>query len=98
MKENAQSKGKWEIILTRTAIKHLDALDITVQRRIRKYLHERLEYAEDPRKLGKYLVDSNGLYRFRVGDFRLISSIDDGKIRILILAVGHRSTIYKKKL
>jgi mRNA interferase RelE/StbE len=96
MKKNVRGGVKWEVILTRTAIGQLDELDVVVQRRIHKYLRERLECADDPRKLGKYLVDSDGLYRFRVGDYRLVSFIDDGKIRILVLAVGHRGVIYKR--
>lgn len=98
MSKNDSRPMKWEVILSVTAIKGLNALDTTVQKRIRKFLHERIEPAEDPRSLAKYLVGSDSLYRFRVGDYRLISFIDDGKVRVLVLDVGHRSTIYKKHI
>ncbi|MDR1535990.1 MAG: type II toxin-antitoxin system RelE/ParE family toxin [Planctomycetota bacterium] len=77
--------AKWKIILTATAIRQLNRLDGAMRKRIRKYLHERLETAENPRKLATYLVDSGGLHRFRVGDYRLITSIDDEKTTIFVL-------------
>jgi mRNA interferase RelE/StbE len=88
--------SNWTVVLTKKAINQLDSLDAKITMRIRRYVHERLEVAEDPRKLGTYLVDSGGLYRFRVGDYRLIASIDENTVTILILKVGHRSEIYKR--
>lgn len=96
MKKTAGRRAKWEVILTSTAARQLDALDAAVQKRIVKFLRERIETAENPRILGRRLVDADGLYRFRVGDYRLISCIDDGAVRVLVVAVGHRSAVYKK--
>jgi mRNA interferase RelE/StbE len=88
---------EWKIILTRTAATQLERLDAEIKLRLRKYLHERLAVTDDPRRLGKYLVDSDGLYRFRVGAYRLITSIDNGAITIYVLKIGHRSAIYKAR-
>ncbi|MCC8190581.1 MAG: type II toxin-antitoxin system RelE/ParE family toxin [Planctomycetes bacterium] len=43
------------------------------------------------------MVNSSGLYRFRVGEYQLISHIDDGTIQVLVLDVGHRSQIYQRR-
>jgi mRNA interferase RelE/StbE len=87
---------KWTVILTKTAEGQLNSLDAAIKTRIRKYVHERLETADDPKKLGTYLVDSDGLYRFRVGDYRLIATIDNSTVTILVLKIGHRSKVYKR--
>lgn len=87
---------KWRIQLTKTAKEQLDDLDRAVAGRVRKFVHERLALADNPRRLGRKLVDSDGVWRFRVGDYRILATIDDGEVRILVLAVGHRGRIYKK--
>ena len=50
---------------------------------------------ENPRIKGKPLTgDLKGLWRYRVGDYRILAEIQDDKIVILILDIGHRSKIY----
>ena len=51
----------------------------------------------DPRAHGKALTaNRSGLWRYRVGDYRLIAQIDDSAVTILMLEIGHRSSIYKQ--
>ncbi len=88
--------SRWRVVLAKKAADQLDSLDAEMKLRIRRYVHERLEIAEDPKKLGTYLVDSGGLYRFRVGDYRLIASIEDATVTILVLKIGHRNKVYKR--
>ncbi|WP_103727314.1 type II toxin-antitoxin system RelE/ParE family toxin [Novosphingobium sp. HII-3] len=86
----------WRIELTTSAEKSLSKLDRTAARRITTFLRERIASGADPRSSGKALAGQlAGLWRYRVGDYRLICQIEDGKLVILVLTVGHRSDIYR---
>ena len=66
------------------------------ERRIVKFLQERILPRNDPRDLGKAMAgDKAGLWRYRVGDYRLICQIDDGAELILVLRVAHRKEAYR---
>jgi mRNA interferase RelE/StbE len=66
------------------------------QRRILKFLQERILPRNDPRDLGKAMAgDKAGLWRYRVGDYRLSCHIDDGAELILVLRVAHRKEAYR---
>lgn len=84
----------WRIELTATAAKQLGKLDRNEARRITVFLRERLASHEDPRSLGRALTGPTlGTYwRYRVGDYRLICSIDDGALRIPVIEVGNGET------
>lgn len=70
-------------------------LDGSVKKQIQKYI-DKLAARENPRTLGKPLVGSlSGLWRYRVGDFRLIAEIQDDKLLVLMLKIDHRKRIYK---
>lgn len=86
----------WRIELTASAEKSLAKLDRTAAKRITTFLRERVAGADDPRSSGKALAGQlAGLWRYRVGDYRLICEIEDGKLLILVVTVGHRSDIYR---
>jgi mRNA interferase RelE/StbE len=52
--------------------------------------------ADDPISSGKALADQlAGLWRYRVGDYRLVCEIEDGRLLILVVTIGHRSDIYR---
>lgn len=60
------------------------------------WIKKNLVNCSDPRIHGKGLTSNrSGQWRYRVGDYRLIAEIQDEKIIILILSVGHRSDVYK---
>ena len=60
------------------------------------FLRKRLEPSSDPRQWGKALQgEKRGLWRYRVGDYRLICDIHDERITILILELGHRKDVYR---
>ena len=62
--------------------------------RILRFLAERVAVAEDPRRLGEALKGwASNLWRYRVGDFRVIVRIEDERIAVLVLEVGHRREI-----
>ena len=87
----------WAIEFADTALRQLEKLDRTVQRRIWKYLHERVVPLENPRKLGEPLQGERfgEFWRYRVGDYRLITKIEDERLVILVLRVGHRREVYR---
>ena len=79
---------------TETSRKQLTKLDKTMQKRILDYMDE-VGHLENPRSRGKAPVDNmRGLWRYRVGDYRVICEIQDSKIIISVLKIGHRKNIY----
>lgn len=76
------------------AQKQFDKLDSTIQKRIKSYTSE-LQTLDNPRDRGSALVGNlSGLWRYRVGDYRLICHIDNDKLIILCLEIAHRSKAY----
>jgi mRNA interferase RelE/StbE len=86
----------WRIELTETANQQLAKLDKVEARRITKFLRERLAATDNPRNTGKALSGPlGGLWRYRVGDYRLICEIQDGVLCVLVLKIGNRREVYK---
>jgi len=84
----------WRIEITRTATKQITKLDVEGQKAILKFLYERLAPAENPRQWGTALQgDKRRLWRYRVGDYRLICDIQDEKVTVLVLELGHRKDV-----
>lgn len=76
------------------AQKQFKKLDSAIQKRIKSYTSE-LQTLDNPRDRGKALVGNlSGLWRYRVGDYRLICHIDNDKLIILCLEITHRSKAY----
>ena len=70
-------------------------MDSSTSKLIRTWIEKNLIDTENPRIKGKALTsDLKGLWRYRVGDYRILAEIQDAKIVILILDIGHRSKIY----
>ena len=70
-------------------------MDSSTSNLIRTWIEKNLMNTENPRIKGKALTgDLKGLWRYRVGDYRILAEIQDTKIVILILDIGHRSKIY----
>jgi mRNA interferase RelE/StbE len=86
----------WQISLDPRALEELKKLDQAIQRRVIRFLRERLETSENPRRIGSSLSGTlAGLWKYRVGDYRLIGRIQDENMEILVLHVGHRKNVYK---
>ena len=72
-------------------------LDKQIARRIVAKLHE-ISQLEDPRSMGKSLTGNlAGVWRYRVGDYRILCDIDDGRLVILVVDVAHRREVYKRR-
>ncbi|OAN61213.1 addiction module toxin RelE [Balneola sp. EhC07] len=88
----------WKVEFDDRARKELRKLDKQTQDRILKWLRTNLATEDDPRRTGKSLKGRmKGLWRYRVGDYRIISQIQDEHILILVIRIGHRRDIYDKK-
>ena len=86
----------WTIEYTATARTQLRKLDKQVARRIVDTMNERIAGLEDPRSLGNALTGPLGeLWRYRVGDCRVICDIRDDALRVLVVRVGSRDKVYR---
>lgn len=86
----------YKVVFTKRALKELKKLDRHTSALILGWVRKNLENCENPRLHGKGLTaNRSGEWRYRVGDYRLLAKIDDNKIIILILNVGHRREIYE---
>jgi mRNA interferase RelE/StbE len=86
----------WTIDYTQSARNNLKKLDKPVARRILDFMNNRVAKHEDPRALGKSLTGSLGtLWRYRIGDYRVICEIQQSAVRILVVRIGHRGEVYR---
>ena len=87
----------WTIDYTETARKQLLKLDRQVARRILDFMDERIAGQEDPRSSGKALTGPilGVFWRYRVGDCRISCDIQDGALRILVIEIGDRKSVYR---
>ena len=87
---------RYKLIYSKDFQKIFKKLDPSVQKLVASYIKHNLENTDNPRDYGKALVgDKKGLWRYRIGNYRLIVEIQDNKLIILILTFGHRKDIYK---
>lgn len=77
--------------------KEFKKLDRYTQRMIKTWIEKNLEGCTDPRQHGKALTaNHSGQWRYRIGDYRLICQIEDDRLVILALNIGHRREVYDK--
>jgi mRNA interferase RelE/StbE len=86
----------WNVEVSPKAQRQLDELDKPVARRISRFLYERIGKLDDPRQLGERLQGTlSEFWRYRVGDYRIICSLEHERLVVLVLRIGHRRDIYK---
>jgi len=87
----------WKVELSTLAEKHLDQLDPQIARRILAFLYARVAHLDDPRSIGEALKGSRlgEFWKYRVGDYRVIASIEDGALKILVVRIGNRREVYR---
>jgi mRNA interferase RelE/StbE len=85
----------WSIEFVAEAKKEFAHLDRQVQERIRRFLRERIAKSENPRDYGEPLRRNlTGLWKYRVGDYRIIAEIAEEKVLVVVLRIGHRRKVY----
>jgi mRNA interferase RelE/StbE len=86
----------YTVIVEQGALKALRRMDGQVRRLILAYIRSRLEGIADPRSIGKGLVGAGGdLWRYRVGDYRILAQIKDHEVAIYAFRIGHRREVYR---
>lgn len=87
----------WRIEYAESVRKSVRRLDRRVQRRLRDYLEVRLVSMDNPRQLGAAMQGTRqrDLWRYRVGNYRIIAEIDDERILILVVRIAHRRDAYR---
>lgn len=87
----------WEIELSSLARKNLSQLDPQISRRILLFLLERVTRLDDVRSIGEALKGSKlgELWKYRVGDYRVIAQIEDETVKILVVRIGNRKEVYR---
>ncbi len=85
----------WTVEFTRDSRRDLKRLALSDQRRIADFLNKRAAMHESPRVLARRMTaQTEELWRFRVGDFRVIVRFVDSKMEILVIKIGHRRDVY----
>ena len=87
----------WRVEFLAQAERDVEKLDRQVARRISRFLFDRVANLENPRSIGEALRGSQlGEYwKYRVGDYRLITKIEDDRLLVLVVRIGHRREIYR---
>ena len=86
---------KYKVLMTPQAVKELEKMDKYTKRIITEWIIKNLDGCEDPRIHGKPLsANRAGQWRYRIGDYRIIVKIEDDKLIIIVLNIGHRKKIY----
>ena len=87
----------YRVELSAEVARELGKLDRQQAKRILKFLQERVAKLDDPRSIGKALHGSRlgEFWKYRIGDYRLICKIEDDRLIVLVLRVGHRKEIYR---
>ena len=87
----------WEVRLSDRARKDLKKLDRQVAARVLRFFHDKVQGENEPRGIGAALKGSElgDFWKYRVGDWRAVCSIQDEKALVLVLTIRHRSQVYK---
>ena len=88
---------KWSINLDPRAARELERLDPQIVRRINRFIFQRIAFLDDPRSIGEALKGKKfgELWKYRVGDYRIIAKIEDKLVRILVVRIGNRREVYR---
>lgn len=87
----------WDYKFTERSLKQLKKLGRPAQKRIIEFLDINVANAADPRQHGRALAaELHGLWRYRVGDYRIVCQIQDEILIVLVVRVGHRKNVYDR--
>jgi len=86
----------WKVEWDDRAAKELRRLSVEVQQKILRFFRTRISVPENPRRFGRALSrELHGLWRYRLGDYRMICRIEQDRMVVLVVRVGHRSHVYR---
>ncbi|MDD8035781.1 MAG: type II toxin-antitoxin system RelE/ParE family toxin [Thomasclavelia ramosa] len=88
---------RYKVVFSKTVLKQLKKMDKYTKLLLINWIENNLDGCDDPRVHGKALsANRSGQWRYRIGDYRLICKIEDNKLVIFALSVGHRKDVYKR--
>lgn len=88
----------WTLEIKPKALKGLERIDPISRARIRAFLDDRILTSSNPRSLGQAMKGEwKEFWRYRVGDYRVVCDINDHTVTVLVVDVGHRSSIYDRR-
>lgn len=88
---------RYKVVFSKTVLKQLKKMDKYTKLLLINLIENNLDGCDDPRVHGKALsANRSGQWRYRIGDYRLICEIEDNKLVIFALSVGHRKDVYKR--
>lgn len=86
----------WRLGFSKRADKQLGKLDPGVRKVIVAWLLKHIDGCDDPRAYGKGLKgDKGGIWRYRIGDYRVLCDISDEALTVIAIEVGHRRDVYR---
>jgi len=89
----------WKVEFQKAAEKDLARIDRQQAKRILKYLFERIATDENPRRFGDGLKSNlSGLWKYRIGNYRVICDIQDSVLSVLVIRIGHRRKVYNQQI
>jgi len=84
--------ASYSVLIKPSAAKELERLPDKLRRQLAKRIHS---LAENPRPVGAEKLTGDDLYRIRQGDYRVVSSIEDAVLTVLVVRVGNRRDVYR---
>jgi mRNA interferase RelE/StbE len=86
----------WRVRFEKRALKEMARLGSVDQERIARFIRDRIEARDNPREVGEALAGPfAGYWKYRIGDYRIIASIDDDAVTIIVIRIGNRREIYR---
>lgn len=87
---------RYKLLFSKRALKELKKMDKAVSALIFAWLKKNIDGAADSRAFGKALTgDKKDMWRYRIGDYRVLADIEDENLTIIAIEIGHRRDIYK---
>lgn len=87
---------RYKVSIEKKALKKLNKMDKNIKAYITSWINKNLVSTKNPKEKGKALQgELGGLWRYRVGNYRIIVDIKENELLILIIDLGHRKDIYK---
>lgn len=91
---SSNSSKPWSVFYVKSAVEDISELDGSAKKIIKKAIEEKLMV--DPLKFGKPLRRNlSGLFKLRVGDFRIIYQVKENEVVVVVVKVGHRREVYE---
>lgn len=86
----------YHVVYNEKAKKKLKKIDVSARKKLKSWIEHNLEGCDNPRLHGKALTGKFGdLWRYRVGNYRILAKIHDNEVLIVIVDAGHRREIYR---